>query len=245
MEFFEKYSRDSLHFFSTKVPPLLRNAVECAGEDFTLVDLGCGDGNLIFALKCSGALESARSVMGVDLSPIRTNRFETNTGYKAIVSNAQTISVIPTSSVHLAISAMVIEHVSDDTDYLKEIFRILRPHGIAYVATVIRLKGAWYFRRNIAGERVLDSTHLREYSSKEAFIEICIRAGCEVEDVMIKHLKPPLLHPFLRLMNRIIRFRNLNWIFINCKWARILEKLTIPIPRYRKIEVILHCPKMT
>lgn len=68
---FESYSRDAVHFFSLNVPPLLASAVEAQPAGFTILDLGCGDGNIIHALQHGGFLNRAGQVIGVDLSPQR------------------------------------------------------------------------------------------------------------------------------------------------------------------------------
>ena len=107
---FERYSRDALHFFSLDVPELLRQTIDGAGDRFTLVDLGCGDGNLVHALREAGLLERAAEVMGVDLSPERIERFEANTGCRGIVSGVQDVAAIADASVDTTVCTMVIEH---------------------------------------------------------------------------------------------------------------------------------------
>ena len=65
----------------------------------------------------------------------------------------------------VVISSQVIEHVSDDNELLKEIGRLLKSDGIAYISTVIKKWYGFYIYRN-GGKFRLDPTHVKEYPSK-------------------------------------------------------------------------------
>jgi 2-polyprenyl-3-methyl-5-hydroxy-6-metoxy-1,4-benzoquinol methylase len=235
---FERYSRDAVHFLSLEVPELLREAVERAPDGFTLVDLGCGDGNLVYALGHSGLLERAGEVIGVDLSPQRIERFEAFTAGRGIVRPAEDVPEIDAGRVDVLVCTMVIEHVGDDAGLMAEVARQLRPGGRAYLSTVFKKPGAWYFRRSPDGRWVLDPTHVREYESAEAVGELARSAGLTVERERIARLRPPLVHPLLRLVNRLIPLRGVHRAFSHGGPLAWVEKLTVPIPRYRSIELL-------
>ena len=239
---FDDYSKHAIHFFSRHVPSLLNDALQGFPEESRLMDFGCGDGQIIFALKNKGLLNNESKVTGVDLSEQRIARFTENTGYEGIVASGEKIARIDPASVDFAISTMVIEHMPDDHEYLKEIMRTLKPGGRLFVTTVFKKKGSWYFRRNQDGETVLDSTHVREYASAEEFLEVLQDSGFEVDTHETCRLRPPLAHPIVRILNRVFRFKNVNQFFLHPKRAW-LERLTIPIPRYREIQVLARKPR--
>src|SRR5688572_23675767 len=114
----ESYSRNAVHFFSLNVPPLLASSVQAQKKGFTILDLGCGDGNMIHGLEESGLLNRAGQVIGVDLSPQRIERFTANAGFKGIVSSAERVEQIVDCQIDLLVNTMVIEHVPDDTALL-------------------------------------------------------------------------------------------------------------------------------
>ena len=235
---FERYSRDAVHFFSLNVPPLLASAVEAQPDGFTIVDLGCGDGNIIYALQHGGFLDRAGQVIGVDLSPQRIERFAANAGYKGVVSGAERVEQIADCEIDVLLNTMVIEHVPDDTALLLEIKRMLKPGGLLYVTTIIKLPGAWYFRRTPDGRWALDPTHLREYPSREAIEQLIRESGLELLQVKVSPLSFPVIHPVLRVINRIVKLPGINKVFLRIGTLNWLEKISLPIPRYRAIEVV-------
>jgi 2-polyprenyl-3-methyl-5-hydroxy-6-metoxy-1,4-benzoquinol methylase len=235
---FDDYSKNAVHFFSLDVAPLLRSLLEKRADKFTLLDLGCGDGNLVYALKQAGLLNKAGKVVGVDLSPRRLERFTAYTGFQGILSEGQKVEQIPDDSIDLVLNSMVIEHVPDDAALLAEIKRMLRPGGQLYITTVIKQPGAWYFRRAPDGHWVLDPTHLREYSSREVFEQLIHNAGLHICASNLAPLRFPVLHPILRAINRVVPLRAINQIFLRGGILTLLERIAIPVPRYRSIEVV-------
>lgn len=235
---FERYSRDAVHFFGLHVPELLRHAIGEQSPGFALVDVGCGDGHLVYALQHAGLLDHAGRVLGVDVSPIRVERFTANTGYRAYVSDGLHASAIADQSVDLLMNTMVIEHVADDVALVRELGRMLRPGGRLYLTTVLRKKGAWYFRRNREGRWFLDATHVREYPSAEAVENLLESNGYTVEQVHVARLVFPIIHPLLRWINHFVPIAAINKIFLRSRTLARLEKVGLPIPRYRSIEVL-------
>lgn len=234
---FEKYSENSVHFFSRRVPSLLVDAITRTGRRGTVVDIGCGDGHLVWALSQKNLLLLGQRVVGVDVSPVRASRFRSLTGYEALVADGHNVPALVDAEVDLAISTMVIEHLVDEREHLRELARIVRPGGLLYLTTVIRKRGAWYFRKTPDGRRVLDPTHLREYSSPTAVLSLFDGTGFAVREYRLSGLVFPILHPLIRLVHTHVPIQNVQRIFLKPPMAW-LEWLALPIPRYGSIEVL-------
>lgn len=233
---FDQYSEQSVHFFSRKVPELLAGALERIGPEATLVAVGCGDGHLVWALSETGHIPPGIRVFGVDISPIRLRRFRLLTGFQGIMAEGHFIPSLETGSVDLALSTMVIEHIPDDLGHAHELARIVRPGGLIYLSTVIRKRGAWYFRKAPDGRCVLDPTHLREYPSVDVVIRMIEAAGFVVREQRLTRLVFPIAFPLVRWLNARRPIKDVQRLFLN-RSTSWLEKLALPIPRYRAIEI--------
>ncbi len=229
---------EAIHFFNQEIPPLLYQALMAMPEGFRVLDLGCGDGHLVYTLKNAGFLDRAGEVIGVDVSVARVDKFVANTGYSGQVVDGCRAAEWPSATIDLVLSTMVVEHVPDDRLFLAEIRRLLKPGGQAYLSTVFKKPGAWYFRRSPDGRWVLDSTHRREYSSAESFLGIVREAGFEILQVAVSRLAPPIIHPLLRLIFGFLPVIRPNSFILERRWLRVLENVRLPIPRYRSIEVL-------
>lgn len=235
---FEKHAQQSVHFFSRSVPKRLREHLCRLQDRYRVVDVGCGDGQLVWSLLNSGALPDSANVVGVDISPIRVQRFKELTGRDAFLADGQDLGVLSTGSVDFCISTMVMEHVPSDQAYAGELARIVRAGGTLYLTTVLRKRGAWYFRKAPDGRRVLDPTHLREYPSPDPVIEVLVRAGFKVVDFGLERLFFPVSHPIVRWWNAILPIQDVQRLFLSQPWSS-LERIALPIPRYRAIELVL------
>lgn len=234
---FAQYSQDSIHFFDKRVPELLACAVAAVGEAGAVVDVGCGDGNMVWSLLEAGKINCRHNVVGIDISPIRLKRFEALTGFRGILAFDHRLPIDDSASVDLAMSTMVVEHVPDDAAHVRELARIVRPEGRVYLSTVLRKKGAWYFRKSPDGRRVLDPTHLREYPSEASVVELIERAGLHVLERRVSRLWFPVAHPILRWIHAHWAIKDPQRFFLHSSTAW-LERLALPIPRYRSIEII-------
>jgi 2-polyprenyl-3-methyl-5-hydroxy-6-metoxy-1,4-benzoquinol methylase len=235
---FERHAEQSVHFFSRRVPHRLRAALARLTPGAGVVDVGCGDGQLVWSLLETGSLPSGVRVTGVDLSPVRVQRFTRLTGKPAIQANGEDLAGVPDASVDLCISTMVMEHVPDDAAYAAALARIVKPGGWLYLTTVLRKPGAWYFRKAPDGRRVLDPTHVREYGSVEEVRGTVEAAGFQTHELGLERLVFPIAHPLVRLLNRLRPIPNVQQVFLSHPWSW-LEKLALPIPRYREIQLVL------
>lgn len=234
---FDQYSQQSVHFFSRRIPKLLERWLGSTSPDSSYIDVGCGDGQLVWALKETGHLSPTNRVYGVDISPIRLQRFESLTGFTGVRAEDHRIPDISTGSIDMALSTMVIEHIPDDAGHVLEMARIVRPGGMLYLSTVIRKRGAWYFRKAPDGRRVLDPTHLREYPNVAGVIQLVEAGGFVIREQRLARLVFPVAHPLVRWFHARWPIKNVQRLFLT-DFARWLEVIAIPIPRYRSIEII-------
>ena len=132
-EFFKEYSEKHVHFIDLSVPEMLEDLLRRLNEQnkqYSLIDLGCGDGRLLHALYSKGLLKNASKIIGVDISIERIEKMKKLCPFaKGIIADVCDLKQIPDNSFDVAISSQVIEHVPDDSKMLKEVYRILNQAG--------------------------------------------------------------------------------------------------------------------
>ncbi len=163
----KKYSESYIQKVENPTVPKKIKKILLKNKVRNLIDLGCGDGAFIHAVKKEF---SAVNVAGVDISPRRINglkkRFLKEKLYIGDVCNTGLKDKF--DFVH---SSQVIEHVEDDKKMVSEMYRLLKDGGILYVSSVIKRPWAIYQYRN-KGKFVLDPTHEREYRNKKEFLDL-------------------------------------------------------------------------
>src|SRR5262249_47699320 len=147
-----------------------------------------------------------------------------------VVASADAVPAVADGSLDAVISTMVMEHVPDETAYLTEIRRMLRPGGRAYVTTVFKASWAWYFRKR-DGESVLDTSHLREYTDLAAFRALVERADLRILELERHRLWFPLLDPLLFRVGSGLRGRR--------SLLHALRMVKVPIPGYSSLELVV------
>jgi 2-polyprenyl-3-methyl-5-hydroxy-6-metoxy-1,4-benzoquinol methylase len=157
----ETYAQ-SIHFYADDVPPFLTRTL--SNRTWTsLMDVGCGDGSLLHALKVRGILNNHKKVFAADLSETRIERVKAiDPAFTCFVSPADELKTIESGSLDFVVSTQVIEHVPSDAKMAAELARILRPGGTLFLSTVFKKWYGWYFYR-CNGKWTLDPTHVREY----------------------------------------------------------------------------------
>jgi SAM-dependent methyltransferase len=228
----ERYTETALHFDVERLPALLVRYLPRG--PLALADLGCGDGPLFSALERGGYIASEQPVYALDLEADRLARVSARFPWiEVVVSSAESVPGIANGSLDFVCSTMVMEHVPDERAYLAEVRRLLRPGGRAYVTTVFKREWAWYFRKR-AGESVLDTSHLREYTDVGVFRALLDESGLSLLDLECNRLWFPLLDPVLfRLAHRVPGLRGRN------RLLRLLRAVKVPIPGYYSLEVVV------
>lgn len=241
---FQRYSTLSIHFYNRDVSDMLKSMLQKMarmGKSFSLLDLGCGDGALLFSLQNQGLLNNADKVVGVDISEVRVKRLlESVSGVKGLVSDACKVEELDDGSFDVIICSQLIEHIPDEQSLLSEIRRLLKKDGWAYISSVIKKPyGLWVYRRD--GEFRLDPTHVREYRSKENFLLLLEKEGFNPEKMSygkVKYSVADLLVHGL-VMIGLFEPEGIQTIFLR-RWplARFRKFLELPVLGYERIEIL-------
>lgn len=187
-----------IYFLDFFLPKTLEELLK-KHQDFSLIDLGCGDGRTLFGLHQRGLLKRAKEVVGVDISTVRINRLKDIAPFaKGIVGDAQNLKQIADNSFDIVIALQVIEHVLDDRKMLREAKRVLKTGGYFYVSTVIKKWYSFWIYWN-RGFRV-NPTHLREYKRESEFISLLEKEGFKVK----QWYSSPTYYPLLDLLLRFL-----------------------------------------
>jgi SAM-dependent methyltransferase len=219
----------SRYFVTTSMPELLRATAEAA-PPAVLADLGAGEGAILYALDRAGLV--GKRILAVDLSAAS---LEVARGLspkiEPILSDVAHVDAIAGDSVDAVTSSQVIEHLPDDRALAAEIARILRPGGWFYVSSVLRGRGAWWFRRGGLGWQI-DPTHVREYASEQAFTAALEHPQLELDRVQSRPLRFPLLDPLLRLAGADIGAYERNRALARAR------RVGLRVPGYRWVEAV-------
>lgn len=226
----EKYSSEHRQFFEVSVPSMLEKYL--ASSDWTVfLDVGCGDGGLLFSLGRRGWLEG-KDVIAVDISENRIGAVQRiNPAFRCYVDDACKLANVKDSSVDVLASLQVIEHVPNDEDMVFHPARVLTDGGLSYVTTVFKRPGAWYIYRNADGEHVIDPTHVREYKD-DHLLDVFEKHGLEVLESRKSRVMKPVLGFFI--LGRLSRDRDL---LMRHPVLRTARKLKYPLPGYYYWEI--------
>ncbi len=149
------------------------------GKDLTILDAGCGPGNMLDRLSSRGA------VTGTDLA-LPALSFCVKRGYKRIASSRLDVLALKSERFDLVTAIDVLEHMPDDAAGLREIHRVLRPGGIA-VITVPAFQVLWGDHDDIYG-------HYRRYRVSQV-AALMATSGFEV--VKLSYFQPLYFVPLL------------------------------------------------
>lgn len=117
-----------------------------------VLELGCGEGRGVEALA-----PAARSYTGVDkIAPVvdaLTRRFP---GHRFLSMKMPPLTGLADNSYDAVVAFQVIEHIVDDRAFLREIYRVLRRGGRAYLTTPNRsfslTRNPWHVREYLPEE---------------------------------------------------------------------------------------------
>jgi SAM-dependent methyltransferase len=236
---YDVYARNRPHFFGTvDIPRRLSDAIgSCTG---TFVDVGAGDGSNLYAFRSAGLLRRYAAVWALDVSETRIRALRhALPEVTASVGDALRLP-FEDGSVGFYFSDQVIEHVPDDRAMAAELARVLAPGGRAFIGSVLRLPGAWYFYR-CNGRWALDPTHVREYPAVESYCDVFRSAGLVIQDVFTKPMTFPICDVVLRLLIRAkaVSRERLMHLYAENRLVGRLRGLSVAIPRYHGVYALV------
>lgn len=239
---FQSYSRKHVHFYDTDISFLLEQGlalVNCTIRKPSMVDIGCGDGRIIFALYEKEFLKNFGEIVGVDISEIRIERLTRQMPFvKGIVSDALNVIELPDCTFDFVVCSQLIEHVKDDDMLIFEIRRLLRRGGLAYISSIIKKWYGFYFYFKNGSFR-LDPTHVREYSAQREFVSLFTNKGFEVINVETRGVMYPLSDIITRLFFKLGLMEPDIKLYQQHNLLSRFRKVRIPIVGYKSIEVLV------
>lgn len=190
-----------------------RNILEsCAGNHGgTLLDLGCDDGTwtleLVEAAKCT-------SVLGVEIVQQRADAARAK-GIEVMIADLADPLPLSEACFDVVHANQVIEHVPDIDLFASEIFRVLRPGGIAVVSTenasswhnVISVALGWqmFSLTNLSGRRLGignplalhrgEADHLKTWTHKVIFSYRGLIEFFEAHGFLVQQIHGAGYHP--------------------------------------------------
>jgi 2-polyprenyl-3-methyl-5-hydroxy-6-metoxy-1,4-benzoquinol methylase len=233
----DNYSNNQIQFYDIELPSGLLKA--CTSKPESVVDLGCGDGALLISLYLQKRINYAKEILAVDVSNVRLTRI------KKVLPNINTLKLDLNKRLklhkryNLVINTQVIEHLKDDRKFLEDVALHTSKKGFLYISSVVKDKNAWWiYKKN--GKVTCDPTHLREYASKDEFINLIKKYGFSINEVKISDFRPSLLNGILRFIKAIgILSEDSIRTIHSYSFIKYLNKLvSIKAPGYHIIEVL-------
>lgn len=227
----EKYARFLPQYYSDSIPKTLRYYLDTKSYT-SMLDAGCGDGSLLFALKYHGYFRN-RKIYGVDLSQKRIRLVRRiDRRVHAYVDNAIYLKNISNKSIDFYMSTFVIEHV-DDKRMINTIARVTKRGSVIYISTIYKKWYGWYYYRK-DGKWVMDITHLREYVCDDELLQYIDQKEFKI----LENRKNQLYFPIIDFIVRRLFLKN-RQIFIHNPLLAFLRNIKVLIPGYYEWEIVL------
>lgn len=226
---FEEYSKNT-QFYSEEIPKILLKYLKKI-EWNSYLDLGCGDGSILYALNKNNILKN-KIVYAVDISPVRIENAERiNDNFKCFVCDVCNLKKIEDNSIDVIVSTQVIEHVKNERLMLNEIERVLKKGGFVYLSTVFKKKYGWYFYR-CNRKWVLDPTHLREYTKDDQLLSLLKNNNFNLCYSHKYLIYMPVIDFVIRKFGATVN------IFDKYRFLKLFRNVSIPILGYYHWEII-------
>ena len=224
----------TFHFSGKETSPLLRSAIKSLSTTATIMDLGCGEGGVLFDLIQHKTFSETHKIIAVDNDPARLKITQKRLGKKVqiITDDVNKLKKLQDNSCDLICCLMVIEHLEEPQKMIAQIKRCLKPNGLLYLTTIIRKPYGYYFYKNANGERTLDPAHIHEFANIPEITDLVCPQGFET----IQHKKKTTTFSVLESAFQI--FARLSWlnsansrdIFSNYRFLNFLRnKIKVPI----------------
>jgi len=235
-EDWERYAAEHIHFLDESVSPLLAKYLT-SFRWRVFLDVGCGDGSLLFALDGRGFFKD-KVVSAVDISAKRIEAVRgINSAFRCFVDDACKLENIDGDSVDMLVSLQVIEHVPSDDAMVHQIHRVLTQNGVAYITTVFKKPWAWYIYRNASGESVIDPTHVREYKDDQ-LLSLFNEHGFEVLESRRTRERKAILGA--SVLGRIGATKE---SLIKHPFLKAVRRIKCPVPGYYDWEIVVRKKK--
>ena len=200
-----------------------RNRVEailfCAQTGGTVLDVGCGNGHLLYQLRARYT-----KLIGLEFSAHRLEQAKLNLAgcdFVPLLGSAEDMRMVESSSVDCVVSADTIEHIPDVYAAASELFRVLRIGGRLVINTpniaflkkrALLLLGRFpsTSQRNegLGSDILFDGGHLHYFTYRSLSL-LLTRAGFEIDTSIgfgklgrIHNLYPPLMSGSVQLVAR-------------------------------------------
>ena len=145
---------------------------------------------------------------------------------------------------NIVFSTMVIEHMDDET-LLREVSRVLKDEGFLVLTTVVRGEDANYFYKDEEGRSLLAPNHIREYDSGQEVLQLIKSYGFVTRTSVIYPFKLSLPTAFLSTLYRLFPNKILEILATTDIVSTVRTKLTISVPRYFIVEVVMQKIRLT
>lgn len=161
-----------------------------------VLEVGCGEGRGIGLLNGQCKSFTAIDKIGEAITKLRKN-YPNALFIDAVIPP---FSQIADNSMDTVISFQVIEHIKDDLEFLKEIYRVLKPGGKAYLTTPNRI---YTLSRN--------PWHIREYTGTELLgLAKKVFSKCTMSGIAGNEKVMAYYDQNKKSVNRILRFDIFN-----------------------------------
>jgi SAM-dependent methyltransferase len=239
---FQDYSRKHVQFYDVGHPVLVEYGINLVKEIFrkpAILDLGCGDGRLLFSCYEQGLFNNIKEIVGVDISEKRVKRMTKELPFvKGVVADALNVEIYPSMYFDYIICSQLIEHVENDAVLVDEIKRLLKKGGLVYISSVVKKwYGVYYYF--IDGSFRLDPTHVREYGSIDEFTDLITNEGFKLVDLSSSQVKYSLLDLVIRLFIKLGFIQPDVRFYEKHKLLAKIRDIKVPIIGYKTIEVLV------
>ena len=213
----------------------------CTPHPALILDLGCGTGGSFSLLRNFG------TVVGLDISPFAL-KFAKEKGMKHLVLGSAENLPFADNCLDLVAALDVLEHLGDDCQALREIWRVLKPNG-AFVFTVPAFMSLWsvhdialahkrrYLWREIHDKVVQSGFRLRCLSYAICPLLPAVFVFRKMQNLFMRGRKPAtalieLPSPLNRLLIELLRLEATLIPFVRLPFGVSLVGLAEKLPKH-------------